>query len=572
MGRKYRKNDKDVRSALWQAYERRDVYTGELLKYREMEIDHIVPESAFRGGCEKNEQLIALGLDSDFEKDSLENYVPTRRKPNLDKGKSIDPIVIKSALNKAKNMKPQVEELIRKYNEESNFITEVTRVAILADSEEKKQEAADIIWGEEEEFENREYITDDQFVKSINRVKINAYLPTLEKYSPSCAFMFRPIKLRECIVVVNHTEIFNSLFIANGEYEELSERPFILGKKKDGSYNIHLGGCSFYLSESETWELCEIIDKYNKVYFEKVNEIEEAYALGGMTINQHAEIKLCVLKKEFCKIIFWFVNRDKKVAEWDIFEKNNVQIKVYTDENNKKYNMGYHAIIDAKPEMEGTDWHGSSMVGLYLKTYYTNPRSKLSDRNWWNPMQVRAWLFDEFFPVCLKEYYRYNRIKNIHKINFRQECRKHCIEQRDKRIKVANKTDMIELYDTICILQNFYAISINRQVHFEGGSNDFYNSLRLLIKGCTEDLYYPYINSKLGIEEYTREALYDYLRRKNNLYKLSYLQVEMTLRCFIECISKGKTELSQKEYIEFWKGMNDIVNEYNYHMVRERLL
>ena len=94
--RKYKKSDKDVRSALWLAYDKKDVYSGDLLRYREMEVDHIVPQEIFKNEERKLEVLKLLGLDSDFEKDSLENYVPTRIGPNSSKGDSVDLILIKS--------------------------------------------------------------------------------------------------------------------------------------------------------------------------------------------------------------------------------------------------------------------------------------------------------------------------------------------------------------------------------------------------------------------------------------------------------------------------------------------
>lgn len=54
----------------------------------------------------------ALGLASNFEKDSLENFVPTRRGPNSSKRDSIDLILIKNTLNEAQRKKSKVEKLI----------------------------------------------------------------------------------------------------------------------------------------------------------------------------------------------------------------------------------------------------------------------------------------------------------------------------------------------------------------------------------------------------------------------------------------------------------------------------
>ncbi len=569
--RKYKKSDKDVRSALWLAYGKKDVYSGDLLRYREMEVDHIVPQEIFKNEERKLEVLKLLGLDSDFEKDSLENYVPTRRGPNSSKGDSVDLILIKNTLNKAQRMKSKVEQLIMEYNEECDFINVTTKVALLADSEEKKQDAADIIFDEEEEFEDEESLIGCQFTKSIRRVRIHAFFPTLKDNTPSCTFMFRPLKLRECTVTVNHDEIFSKLFIANGEYEDLSERPFVGYKMDDGSHIIYLGGCSFYLSESETKELCEIVDRYNELYFQKLKEIEEKYSLDGMKINRFAEIKICVLKKDFCKIVFDFINNKKSNDKWNIFEPNRAMIKVYTDKDNMEYNEGYHAIIHVREEEESLFWYSDRDVGLYLKTYYDEPQCKLSPKDWWTPTYVRQWLFNELFPACLEEYYKNMKQKVSKQFDFVDECKRYCTPQQCKKIRITNRNDMVELNTYIRLLQCFYSIQTHRRLKFLKGSEGLYNSFLILLKGCTEKLYLPYIMGNLGITESTLDSLYGFIYRKKaeNLGKLSYSQIELLLRCFIECVEKGMANLSQEDYIAFWEGMEELITEYNYHTMRE---
>lgn len=170
--RKYKKSDKDVRSALWLAYDKKDVYSGDLLRYREMEVDHIIPQEIFKNEKQKLEILNLLGLDSNFEKDSLENFVPTRRELNSSKGDNIDIILIRNTLNKAQRMKGKIEKLIKEYNEECDFVNVTTKVAVLANDEEKRQEVADIIFDEDEEFENEELLIEYQFIKSIRMVEL----------------------------------------------------------------------------------------------------------------------------------------------------------------------------------------------------------------------------------------------------------------------------------------------------------------------------------------------------------------------------------------------------------------
>lgn len=243
--RKFRKSDKDLRSALWIAYDKKDFYKDDIILYREMEVDHIIPQDVFKDNAVKKNILEKLGLEDDFEMNSLENFIPTRRGTNSSKGNKIELSRILTALAKAKEKKEKVLDLINKYNEESDLISETTKVAILADTEEKKQLVADIIFDEEEEFEDEECLIGDQFTKSISRVRIQAFLPTLKEINPGCAFNFRPLKLRECTISLNHKDIFQKLFIGNGN-TNLEKRPFIGCKLEDGSYTIQLGNCFFH--------------------------------------------------------------------------------------------------------------------------------------------------------------------------------------------------------------------------------------------------------------------------------------------------------------------------------------
>lgn len=571
--RKYKKSDKDVRSALWIAYDKKDVYTGDLLRYREMEVDHIIPQELYKDEKRITEILVSLGLNKDFEKDSLENFVPTRRGPNSFKSDSIDLVLIRNTLNKARSMKPKVEKLINDYNKESDLISAATKVALLADNEEKKQDVTDIIFDEENEFECKEDLIGNQFTKSECRVRIQASLPTLKENRPSCSFMFRPIKLRECTITVNHEEIFAQLFIGNGE-EDLSKRPFVGYEMDDGSYTINLGGCFFYLSKIETTELCDIVDRYNEVYFNKIKELEEAYSLNGMKVNQYSEIKICTLKKDFCKILFYFINSKHKDEKWDIFEINNILIKVYTDRKNKEYNSGYHAIIQVREEDGNVNWYDDRNVGLYLKTYYDDKYSKVSHKDWWSPIEVKNWLIKELFPICLKEHCLEKRIKNKKDINYEEECKRYYCLEKSKEIKVDNSLDINELNDKVRTLQSFYANYRQRRVKFSSGSNKLYHAMLLLIEGCTEKPHIPYIAGNLGIKCESLKELKEYfLNEKNkNQTVMYYSQIELLLRCFIECIEKGRSNLSLQSYTEFWLGMDDIVNEYNYHIIRERYL
>lgn len=569
--RKFRKSDKDLRSALWIAYDKKDFYKDDIILYREMEVDHIIPQDVFKDNAVKKNILEKLGLEDDFEMNSLENFIPTRRGTNSSKGNKIELSRILTALAKAKEKKEKVLDLINKYNEESDLISETTKVAILADTEEKKQLVADIIFDEEEEFEDEEYLIGDQFTKSISRVRIHAFLPTLKEINPGCAFNFRPLKLRECTISLNHKEIFQKLFIGNGN-ANLEKRPFIGYKLEDGSYTIQLGNCFFSLSESETIELCEIVDKYNKLYFERLEEIENEYSLNGMTVSQRGEIKICTLKKDFCILVFDFINSQHKDNKWNIFEFNRSSIKVFT-EGNSDYNYGYHAIIQVREEAENYFWYSSREVGLYLQPYYDDYNSKISKKDWWSPEYVRKWLFEELFPESIKEYYTRGKKRNRYKINYIEECRKYYTAQENRELRI-HMFSLEELAFITRVLQSFFSINIHREITFSNGTSKLYTSFEVLVNTCENEVYLSYISGNLGSNLDTMNDLRNYISTKKieNSCKLTYSQIELLLRCFIECIEVGMSTLSASEYKVYWMGVEELLLEYNYYARWERYL
>lgn len=79
---KYAKNKPELRTALWIVYGKKDAYTDSPIEYRELEVDHIIPQALFKNKEELYETLDSLEVSRDFEKDCLENYLPTKRGSN----------------------------------------------------------------------------------------------------------------------------------------------------------------------------------------------------------------------------------------------------------------------------------------------------------------------------------------------------------------------------------------------------------------------------------------------------------------------------------------------------------
>jgi 5-methylcytosine-specific restriction endonuclease McrA len=70
------------RQSLYDAYDRRCFYCGELVYFRELQIDHIVPENLIQN-IEKYELfIIESGLSDSFKINSYQNWVPSHSRCN----------------------------------------------------------------------------------------------------------------------------------------------------------------------------------------------------------------------------------------------------------------------------------------------------------------------------------------------------------------------------------------------------------------------------------------------------------------------------------------------------------
>lgn len=77
------KIDPLLRVALYETYGKKCFYTGVPLDFTSFEVDHIIPES-YSGRLE--ELRLALGIDSDFSINGIDNLVPAANSFNKKKG------------------------------------------------------------------------------------------------------------------------------------------------------------------------------------------------------------------------------------------------------------------------------------------------------------------------------------------------------------------------------------------------------------------------------------------------------------------------------------------------------
>jgi len=77
------------RIAIWRAHSQRCVYCGEPLSFRELDIDHIIPEDLKDDECEFQRVKVDCGLPLDFDINSSANFLPVHRHCNRTKSNQI---------------------------------------------------------------------------------------------------------------------------------------------------------------------------------------------------------------------------------------------------------------------------------------------------------------------------------------------------------------------------------------------------------------------------------------------------------------------------------------------------
>lgn len=86
---KRRQISTEERAAIWEAHNKRCPYTGDLIGFAELEIDHVVPLTVALGELVRLKRVNII--DDGFDLNGLDNLLPTKRFPNGSKSDRIRP-------------------------------------------------------------------------------------------------------------------------------------------------------------------------------------------------------------------------------------------------------------------------------------------------------------------------------------------------------------------------------------------------------------------------------------------------------------------------------------------------
>lgn len=107
-----------LRVAIWEAHGRRCAYTGDPIRFTDLEIDHVVPQRLRQRPEELRQTLHALKLPPDFDLDGIENLLPSSGRANRQKGGSPTDLRTAHALELARGKTRQIEQIRSRLEQE----------------------------------------------------------------------------------------------------------------------------------------------------------------------------------------------------------------------------------------------------------------------------------------------------------------------------------------------------------------------------------------------------------------------------------------------------------------------
>jgi hypothetical protein len=109
------------RRALWEAHRRRCLYCGEPLLFKELIIDHVIPEKTAKDADRLDNLRVSHGLGADFDIAGDENLAPTCHPCNTDKmDRLLSPARAALVLTQVEARLPKVNRLEARYQKQAN--------------------------------------------------------------------------------------------------------------------------------------------------------------------------------------------------------------------------------------------------------------------------------------------------------------------------------------------------------------------------------------------------------------------------------------------------------------------
>ena len=192
--------DEEYRYAIWMAHKRRCAYTGQIIEnYSNLEIDHIIPRAL------PQQQYAYHGLSDDYDiKNSLDNLLPTLKRPNSLKGKIPLELSIEKFFRDMSRRK--ISDIEKERLRFVKLLKQAEKIAISNHQDQNRPETDPRRkFKVTEKFTNREEsFGSNHYWNSTTNVALNANVPSKFKENGNCSIAFKDI---DTMISLTHDQI-----------------------------------------------------------------------------------------------------------------------------------------------------------------------------------------------------------------------------------------------------------------------------------------------------------------------------------------------------------------------------
>lgn len=248
----------------------------------------------------------------------------------------------------------------------------------------------------------------DRFTYNGNYVTLDSYLPEPNSvHRGCCAIRLEHTAIRGGNITFTNEEIISQLLIGLGSSYNSELRQFIVGKN-NGDYTIQLNNVRATIDERYVAELCQAVDKFAEVYFQRLLDIENKLECRFFYLSKESldGYRMFGISRGIWNLMRSYgreFDLDKGNTDWHIFDSRMGVIHIYPNgKNDIEFYFSVYA-EETQTEQVMLSWRG---------------KTPKKNNHFWTVERVSCWLQEQFIPHVLYWHYRNRNKYNIFKKNY----------------------------------------------------------------------------------------------------------------------------------------------------------
>ncbi|WP_114152301.1 DUF4365 domain-containing protein [Chromobacterium haemolyticum] len=420
-------------------------------------------------------------------------------------------------------------------------------------------------------------VSDEYFMRSEKRVRIDAFLPLYPNGTTSCLIIISLPGLNECMITLSRENLVKTLFQASFSPALLEGRSFIVGRPCSISpnYLLQIGNCRFFLPVDAMEEFCDIIDDLSNEYLARIRKIEslvgaESYPLSS---SENLGYKVARIPRWLWARIQGFAEDflyDEGESEWHVFDYDRYALRIVNKDASGK--IVENAIL--WPERtESYSFHSPDKdVWLAWRPPHDRYNEVVVD-NMWDIPTTEDFLTKKLIPKAY-EYYETPEARSFwtdlfHKKNVTSKFTEDDIEQfgvvlgRTYWFKSNTSPAAKNLHQICSEMQSFFHCSSTNVYLTNEGRRDIYLGLALLLECCNGiELNYLRGNLNFITAQSPTQAAENLRERAASIDSgtTNYFEIDLVLRSYLHALKSdlNLTLLKSEEVLHYLAETIDV--------------